>query len=96
MTVSPGNTEEQLRATLGALAEQIDACPPAYRTVRAEWQRRDRRRRLLLAVLVAVVFALADIIGLWALNNAPDGAHVIFDDRSSVQQTDPGRGVGQP
>ena len=96
MTVGPGNTEEQLRKTLGVLADEIEARPPAYRTVLADWKRRERRRRLLLALLVAVVFALADIIGLWALNQAPAGTNVIFDDRSSVHQTDPGRGVGQP
>jgi hypothetical protein len=84
-----GNTEEQLRDALDLLATRIDAAPPAYGPAQAGWRRRERRRRLILAVLIAVVFAVVDIIGLWALNQAQDGSHVIFDDRARVEQHEP-------
>jgi hypothetical protein len=92
------STEERLRDTLDLLATQIEAVPPAYGPARATWRRRERRRRLILAVLIAVVFTVVDIVGLWALNQAQDGTHVIFDDRSRTEQfepTPPG-GIGPP
>ncbi|GHH60024.1 hypothetical protein GCM10018775_72280 [Streptomyces umbrinus] len=52
--------------------------PDAYRTARGAWLRRERRRRLVLAVLIAVVFTLATLIGLWVLNQAPSEPGVIF------------------
>ncbi|GGU18865.1 hypothetical protein GCM10010244_51790 [Streptomyces coeruleorubidus] len=52
--------------------------PDAYRTARGEWLRRERRRRLVLAVLITVVFTLATLIGLWVLNQAPSDPGVIF------------------
>lgn len=93
-----GSTEEQLRDTLDLLATRIDASPPAFGPAQAGWRRRERRRRLILAVLIAVVFTVVDIIGLWALNQAQDGTHVIFDDRTRTEQyepTPPG-GIGPP
>jgi hypothetical protein len=93
-----GSTEERLRDTLDLLATRIDAVPPAYGPAKASWRRRERRRRLILAVLIAVVFTVVDIIGLWALNQAQDGTHVIFDDRGRTEQhepTPPG-GIGPP
>lgn len=94
--MSGGSTEDRLRETLDALAAGIEAAPPAYRNVRAEWRRRERRRRLVLAVLIAIVFALADLIGLWALNQTRDHDPIIFDDRSRIQQTEPATGVVIP
>lgn len=84
-----GSTEERLRDTLDLLATQIEAKPPAYGPARAVWRRRERRRRLILAVLIAVVFTVVDIVGLWALNQAQDGTHVIFDDRNRTEQYEP-------
>ncbi|MER5434823.1 hypothetical protein [Streptomyces sp. NPDC002588] len=74
-------TERELCEALEALAGGVRPArpvPDAYRTARGEWLRRERRRRLVLAVLVAVVFALATLIGLWVLNQAPSHPGVIF------------------
>ncbi|MFF7792762.1 hypothetical protein [Streptomyces sp. NPDC007991] len=73
-----GRTEEELREALRALAGGVLPDPDAYRTARGEWLRRERRRRLVLAVLIAVVFTLATLIGLWVLNQAPSDPGVIF------------------
>ncbi|MFF4351095.1 hypothetical protein [Streptomyces sp. NPDC001530] len=73
-----GRTERELREALEALAGGVRAAPDAYRTARGEWLRRERRRRLVLAVLIAVVFTLATLIGLWVLNQAPADPGVIF------------------
>ncbi|MEU5889718.1 hypothetical protein ABZ835_23190 [Streptomyces sp. NPDC047461] len=73
-------TERELQEALAALAGGVHAAPDAYRTARGEWLRRERRRRLVLAVLIAVVFALATLIGLWVLNQAPTDPGVIFSD----------------
>ncbi|MFF4544566.1 hypothetical protein [Streptomyces sp. NPDC001435] len=75
---SPDRTEQELQEALAALAGGVRAAPDAYRTARGEWLRRERRRRLVLAVLIAVVFALATLIGLWVLNQAPADPGVIF------------------
>ncbi len=72
------HTERQLADALHALAGGVLPDPDAYRTARGEWLRRERRRRLVLTVLVAVVFALATLIGLWVLNQAPVEPGVIF------------------
>ncbi|MGC9538779.1 hypothetical protein [Streptomyces sp. UG1] len=79
-----GRTERELREALAALADGVQAPPDAYRTARGEWLRRERRRRLVLAVLVAVVFALATLIGLWVLNQAPADPGVIFSGTGSA------------
>ncbi|GAB2884717.1 hypothetical protein GCM10027074_61600 [Streptomyces deserti] len=71
-------TERELREALEALAGGVLPAPDAYRTARGAWLRRERRRRLVLAVLIAVVFALATLIGLWVLNQAPSHPGVIF------------------
>ncbi|WP_443060340.1 hypothetical protein [Streptomyces sp. NBC_00459] len=72
--------ERELRAALETLAGGVSAAPSpdAYRTARGDWLRRERRRRLVLAVLITVVFALAVLIGLWVLNHAPSDPGVIF------------------
>lgn len=74
---APG-TEKQLREALEALAHQVQPAPDAYRAARGDWLRRERKRRLVLAVLVTVVFALAVLIGLWVLNQTPSGSGAIF------------------
>ncbi|MDK1346128.1 hypothetical protein QNO09_23030 [Streptomyces sp. 378] len=73
-----GHTEAELREALRVLAGGVLPDPDAYRTARGEWLRRERRRRLVLAVLVSVVFTLATLIGLWVLNQAPSDPGVIF------------------
>ncbi len=77
---TPDRTERELQEALAALAGGVHAAPDAYRTARGEGLRRERRRRLVLAVLIAVVFALATLIGLWVLNQAPSDPGVIFSD----------------
>ncbi|WP_020140745.1 hypothetical protein [Streptomyces sp. 351MFTsu5.1] len=71
-------TERELQEALAALAGGVHAAPDAYRSARGDWLRRERRRRLVLAVLIAVVFALATLIGLWVLNQTPAHSGVIF------------------
>ncbi|WP_105969307.1 hypothetical protein [Streptomyces geranii] len=72
--------ERELRAALESLAGGVSAAPTpdTYRTARGDWLRRERRRRLVLAVLIAVVFTFATLIGLWVLNHAPSEPGVIF------------------
>ncbi|MFC4468384.1 hypothetical protein ACFPH6_28235 [Streptomyces xiangluensis] len=77
-------TEQALREALGTLAGGVQAAPDAYRTARGDWLRRERRRRVVLAVLIAVVFTLATLIGLWVLNQAPSDPGVIFSHGVSV------------
>ncbi len=90
--MSGAAAEDRLRDALDALATGVVPDPDAYRRVSAEWRRRQRRRKLVLAILVAVVFAVADAVGLWALNRADPGSHIIFDDPAPTQQAP----VGQP
>ena len=71
-------TAQELQEALAALAGGVHAAPDAYRTALGEWLRRERRRRLVLTVLIAVVFALATLIGLWVLNQTPAHSGVIF------------------
>ncbi|WP_445398676.1 hypothetical protein ACSMX9_29570 [Streptomyces sp. LE64] len=85
--MSGPDTERRLREALEAVAREVRPAPDAYRTVRGAWLRRERRRRLLLAVLIAVVFALATLAGLWVLNHAPAAPGVIFNDRTSPGPT---------
>ncbi|MFC9685442.1 hypothetical protein [Streptomyces sp. NPDC056948] len=84
-----GRTERELREALEALAGGVLPDPDAYRTARGEWLRRERRRRLVLAVLIAVVFALATLIGLWVLNQAPSDPGVIFSGTGSPSAEGP-------
>ena len=84
-------TERDLAEALAALAGGVHAAPDAYRSARGDWLRRERRRRLVLAVLVLLVFTLATLLGLWVLNQAPSGSGVIF---SGVEGTTAGTGPG--
>lgn len=71
-------TERESRRALAALAGGVRAASDAYRTARGDWLRRERRRRLVLAVLIMIVFTLATLIGLWVLNPTPSDPGVIF------------------
>jgi hypothetical protein len=87
--------EERVREALGAAAESVPIDAEAYRLTQAEWRRRERRRRLLVVALAVAFIALADIVGLWALNHARSGSPVVFDGpapaRVSPQQPDAGQ-----
>ncbi len=90
---SPTRTERELQETLAALAGTIHPTPDAYRTAHGEWLRRERRRRLILAVLVAVVFAVVVLIGLWVLNRIPSDPGVIFSETETATSTATGLSV---
>lgn len=62
------STEARLRTSLEALAAQTTSSPDAYAKAKREWQRRDRRRRLIMLAVASVLVAVADIVGLWALH----------------------------
>ncbi|WP_344006184.1 hypothetical protein [Streptomyces thermocarboxydovorans] len=89
-------TERELADALAALAGGVLPDPDAYRTARGEWLRRERRRRLVLTVLVAVVFTLATLIGLWVLNQAPSDPGVIFSGDGSPAASGPSPPRPQP
>ncbi len=74
---APG-ADEQLRAALQAAAGRVQADPGAYRRLSADWRRRHRRRRAVLAAVASVVFVAVDAVGLWALSQADPHTHVIF------------------
>ena len=78
--MNPHGTDERLREAFDALAAEVQPDPAAYRRVSAGWRRRERRRRLVLAILAALVFAAADAVGLWALSQADPNTHVIFSE----------------
>lgn len=76
-STAPG-TDERLREALEALASGVHPAPDAYRVAQRAWHRRERRRRMILAALIAAVFALATGLGLWVLNEAPTGPGIGF------------------
>lgn len=86
-------TAERLREAFQAVAADVHvpADPGTYQRTRAGWRRRYQRRRMVLALLAAVVFAAADAVGLWALNNAEEPAGVIFSDPGAVPEPGAGR-----
>jgi hypothetical protein len=90
-------TRRELAEALQALAGGVRPAPDAYRTARGTWLRRERRRRLVLAVLVAVVFTLATLIGLWVLNQTPSHPGVVFSGTGgTVASASPGPSLPRP
>ena len=88
--ITPGQSdhaERLLREALGTRASQLQPPARSYRQASATWRRRERKRRLILAILTALVFAAADAAGLWALNHANTDSHVIFSDHTDGQET---------
>jgi hypothetical protein len=71
------DAEDQLRHALDLMADSVHASPDAYQHVQREWRRRERRRRLTLYTLIAVVFLCTDLLGLWALNQAHTEPHIL-------------------
>lgn len=70
---------ERLRQTLDAVAESVSPRPDAYQRALVEWRRRERRRRLVGVVLACLAVAVADVIGVWALNHSASPDSVMFD-----------------
>ena len=91
------STDDRLRDALAAMASGVPESPADYRRASAGWRRRYRRRRLVLAVLVLVVFLAADAIALWALNQTSPDSYVIFSDPHPPPSSQaPVVRVGQP
>ncbi|MFG2037913.1 hypothetical protein [Dactylosporangium sp. NPDC048998] len=90
-----GTAAEQLRDVFDALTASVHGAPDRYPTALADWRRRERRRRIVVAILAALIFALADIIGLWALSKADVNTHIIFNDRPGTSHTHKS-GIGPP
>ena len=77
--MKPSSPEERLRDTLEALARSVEPSPSAYQRALQRWRHMDYRRRLYAAIIAGVIIGLADLLGLWALNQATTGDHIIFD-----------------
>ncbi|MDI2131674.1 hypothetical protein [Yinghuangia seranimata] len=92
----PPTTERLLQEALETLAAEVRPAPDAYRTARGDWLRRERRRRMVLAIAITVVFALATLIGLWVLNQTPSDPGVIFDDTPVPSAAAPFPGPAAP
>jgi hypothetical protein len=82
---------ERLRQALGAVADGVHPRPDAYLRALTEWRRRERRRRLVGLLLACLVLAVADGIGVWALNHATSSTPVIFDAPPPAVAPGPGR-----
>ena len=91
----PG-TDDRLRDALQALAAGVPATPDDYRRASTGWRRRYRRRRLVLAILIAIVFVAADAIALWVLNQSNPDTPVIFSDPNLPASSSPVVRIGQP
>lgn len=63
-------TEDQLRAALHTVADDVQPESPHYRAMLGRYRRRERRRRLLLAAVVTVVFAASVLVALWIINRS--------------------------
>lgn len=96
ISASRPDAEARLRDALSARAEQVQNEPPGYRQVSAAWTRRERKRRMILAILVAAIFAAADAVGLWALNQANPESHVIFSTPTAPAPSHQLTRIGQP
>jgi hypothetical protein len=78
--MTPATTEDLLRETLGALAQQVEPSPTAYKRAAAKWRHREQRRRLYVAIFAGLLIVIADILGLWALNHATSEEQMLWDE----------------
>lgn len=69
--------EERLADALSTLAQGVETSPDSYDAAQATWQKRERRRRLVAAVLAVAVIAGADGAALWALSHGDSEAHLV-------------------
>jgi hypothetical protein len=47
-------------------------------------------------VPIGIVFAVADLIGLWALNQTQDRTPIVFDDRTRIHEPATPSGINPP
>jgi hypothetical protein len=95
-TGAPGS-DQVVRDVLGALADRVTISPDAYHDVRAEWVRRQRRRKRLGILVAILLVVVADVVGLWALNRSDSGGAVIFDQHAPAEPDQaPVPRLGQP
>ena len=80
-------TEQMLREALDVIAGAVTAPPGAYRSARREWLRRERRRKVVLTVVIAVVFAVATLVGLWVLNDSSSHPHPVYGVAATAART---------
>jgi hypothetical protein len=89
--------DDSLRSAFGALADGVQVpADESYAAISAGWKRRYRRRRLTVAILATVLFAVVDVIGLWALNSAEPVPQVIFSETGQPAGSGLGYPVGSP
>lgn len=88
-TFGPGTsgTEQMLREALDVIAGAVTAPPGAYRNARQEWLRRERRRKVVLTVVIALVFAAATLVGLWVLNDSSSHPHPVYGVAAAAART---------
>ena len=90
-------SDELLKDVLNDWASSVPVSPDAYHAVRAEWVRRQRRRKRLGVLTATLLVALADVVGLWALNNSDTDGSMMFDDRPPAERQEPiTPRIGQP
>lgn len=90
-------SDQAVRDALDAIADQVHVSPGAYHTVRAEWLRRQRRRKRLGVLVAILLVVIADVIGVWALNRTDTSAPVIFEQQAPVSPgPSPPPGLSQP
>lgn len=80
-------TEQMLREALDMIADAMIAPPGAYRSARREWQRRERRRKMVLTAVIVIVFAVATLVGLWVLNDSSSHPHPVYGVAAAAART---------
>lgn len=94
---SPSGSDQVLRDVLEMLADRVSVSPDAYHDVRAEWMRRQRRRKRLGIVVASALIVVADVVGLWALNRSDSGPALIFEQHAPANPVQtPTPRFGQP
>lgn len=83
--------EERLSDALQTLAGQVEPSAAGYDRARREWQRRERRRRALVAGLAVAVIVAANGAALWALSSGDPEAHIVERRQEQHQLPVPGQ-----
>ena len=83
--------DERLSEALQTLAGQVEPSAAGYDRARREWQRRERRRRALVAGLAVAVIVAADGAALWALSSGDPEAHIVEQRQEQQELPVPGQ-----